>query len=117
MIPRHHLHSPYKRAIYSFSLISIIMFIGTIGLHLIEKMSYLDAFYLMSMIATAQGPAHAPETAAGKIFVALISFVSVGAGVAALGFLFGPFFGQIWWVGVVKLEEELEHIKTKHPKK
>lgn len=105
MIPKHHLHSIYHRAFYAFLVLSIIMSIGTIGLHCIEKMGYLDAFYFMSMVATAQGPTSAPVTALGKIFVAFMAFIAVGAGAASIGFLFGPFFGKLWHIGIARLEE------------
>ena len=52
-----------------------------------------------------------PKTAGGKIFVSIMSFISVRGGVAALGFLFGPFLGKIWRIGVEHLEEELHHKK------
>ena len=97
-------------------LIATVMAVGTFGMHVIERMSYLDAFYFMSMIATAQGPITIPVTAAGKIFVALMAFISVGAVVGALGFFFGPFFGQLWHVGVKRLEEEA-HLLKKSDKK
>ncbi len=106
---KHHFHSVYKRALYCLLIITSIMTLGTVGVHCIEKMRYLDAFYFMSMIATAQGPTYTPVTALGKIFVAFMAFVSVGAGVAALGFLLGPFFGQLWRIGAMKLEEDLHH--------
>ena len=106
---KHPFHSTYKRAFYSFVVIFTIMFIGTVGVHWIEKMPYLDAFYFMSMIATGQGPFYTPANAIGKIFVAFMSFISVGAGVASLGFLFGPFFGQLWHIGRMKIEEEVHN--------
>ncbi|MBI3319940.1 MAG: two pore domain potassium channel family protein [Candidatus Omnitrophica bacterium] len=81
---------------------------GTVGMHLIEGMSYLDAFYFISMLATAQGPAVTPATPAGKLFAALLAFVSIGCVVASLGFLFGPFFGQLWRVGIERLEEDAQ---------
>ena len=71
------------------------------------------AWYFMSMLATAQGPAAAPQTAGGKLFASLMAFISVGTVVAALGFLFGPFFGQLWKIGVEtveEVEEEITHI-------
>ncbi len=117
MIHKHPYHSIYKRSLYSFILISTIMIFGTIGMHLIEKMPYLDAFYFMSMVATAQGPTLTPATSLGKIFVAIMSFVSVGTAVTALGFLFGPFLGQVWRIGGMKLEQEIEMIKKTSPKK
>ena len=103
---RHHLHSPWNRAAYSFALVAVILTVGTLGLHGVEGMPYLEAFYFMSMIATCQGPTVTPATAAGKLFVSIMAFISVGSVVTSLGFLFGPFFGQLWRIGVVKLEEE-----------
>ena len=81
-------------------------------MHLIEGLSYLDSFYFMSMIATAQGPMMTPATPTGKIFASIIAFISVGTVVAALGFIFGPFFGKLWHIGVEHLEKEL-HLKDK----
>ena len=113
MLTKHHHHyrSAYKRGLFSFLIVTVVMTIGTLGMHALEGLSYLDAFYFMSMIATAQGPTITPLTAGGKIFAALISFISVGAVVAALGFLFGPFLGQLWKIRVEIIEEELHLIK------
>ena len=93
------------------------MTVGTIGIHTLEGFSYLDAFYFMSMLATAQGPNIAPATVAGKIFVSIMAFVSVGFVVAALGFLFGPFFGQLWRIGVEHLEDDLRRLREAREKK
>ncbi len=92
------------------------MAFGTIGIHRLEHLSYLDSFYLMSMITTAQGPAYMPVTAGGKLFIAFMSFVGVGAGVTSLGFLFGPFLGKLWKVGAEKFEEEVDALHEKHSK-
>ena len=112
----HHYRSPWKRGAYSLALVTMIMVIGVIGFHRIEGMSYVDAFYFMSMIATAQGPAATPVTPAGKIFASFMAFISVGTVIAALGFLFGPFFGTLWKIGVERLEEERDVLKE-HDKK
>ena len=75
-------------------------------------MTYLDAFYFMSMIATAQGSDFTPATVAGKLFAALMAFLSVGTVVAALGFLFGPFMGKLWKIGaerIIEVEEKAGH--------
>ena len=99
--PRHHLHSPFKRGIYSFLLIFSLMSIGTLGIHLIEGMSYVDSF--------------SPHTSLGKIFTSLMAFVSVGTVVASLGFIFGPLLGKLWRIGVLKFEEEL-HLLNRRKK-
>ena len=102
-------HSLGRRGAYAFAIVAGLVLVGTIGIHRIEGMSYLDAFYFVSMIATAQGPAIIPHTPGGKIFAALLSFIAVGTVVAALGYLFGPFFRWAWASSIHKLEEE-EHV-------
>jgi len=102
--------------VYSVVLVASVMAVGTLGMHLIEGMSYLDAFYFMSMIATAQGPMVIPAHPAGKLFASLMAFISVGTVVASLGFLFGPFFGQIWRIGVERLEEDVRLFEKREKK-
>lgn len=113
---RHH-HSLWKRGAYAFALVAGLVSVGTLGMHAFEHMTYLDAFYFMSMITTAQGPALIPSTPAGKIFAAFMSFISVGTVVGALGYLFGPFFTRIWKVSVHKLEEEERSFEAKFKKR
>jgi hypothetical protein len=108
-IPR----SPIKRGILSFAVVAVVLAVGTEGMHLLEGLPYIDAFYFMSMLATAQGPAITPATFAGKIFASIMAFISVGSVVAALGYLFGPFFGTLWRAGVKWVEEEEAHLKTR----
>ena len=113
-LPRHHHYrSPWKRGAFSCGLVASVMLVGTVGMHLIERMRYIDAFYFMSMIATAQGPVVTPLTTAGKLFASFMAFVSVGTVVASLGFLFGPFFGRLWKIGVERLEEEAERLERR----
>lgn len=107
-----HYHSSARRAMFSAVMILIVMSLGTLGMHHIENMSYMDAFYFTSMIATGQGSTFTPATAAGKVFASAMAFISIGVVVASLGFLFGPFFGKLWRLGVIKLEEEVETIKS-----
>lgn len=103
---RHHYHSPWRRALYSLALVLGMLAVGTVGFHLLEGASYLEAFYLTSMIATSQGPAEVPATPAGKLFASAMAFISLGAVVASGGFLFGPFLGQLWRVGHERWEKE-----------
>ena len=109
----HRYRSHWKRGLYSLLLVTAVVAVGTLGMHQLERMSYLDAFYFMSMIATAQGPMVIPATAAGKLFAALMAYISVGSVVASLGFFFGPFFGQLWHVGMKWLEEEIHSIESR----
>ena len=102
----HHLRSPIKRGIASLVLVTGVMALGTVGIHAIEGLSWMDSFYFTSMLATAQGPASEPVSSAGKLFTSVLAFVSVGTVVAALGFLFGPFFGLLFRFGVEKFDEK-----------
>ena len=98
-------------------MISSVLVVGTLGLHFLEGLSYVDAFYFMSMIATSEGPMGSLTTSAGKIFASVMAFVSVGFVIAAIGFLFGPFLGKLWRVGHDLFEEELELLKGEKDKK
>ena len=117
---KHHYHSFRNRAIYCLILVVAVLLLGTLGIHWIEGFSLIDSFYFTSMIATGQGPAPSisPITLFGKLFTCFVAFISIGSMVASLGFLFGPFMGKLWRIGVVKLEEELhlgEHKEKNDP--
>ncbi len=56
-----------------------------------------------------------PVTCAGKLFAAMMAFLSVGFVVASLGFLLGPFLGMLWKIGVMRLEED--RLGTRNRKK
>ncbi len=111
-VREHHYHSFRNRGLYCLGLAAFVLLLGTLGMHFLEGFSYIDSFYFTCMIATGQGPppAIAPVTLVGKLFTCMVAFVSVGTMVASLGFLFGPFFGKLWKIGVFKLEEELHHL-------
>lgn len=106
MMRRHHYHSPWKRALYSLTLVVTVLVVGAVGFRLTEHCSYVDAFYLSSMIATAQGPSQPLLTSAGKLFASALAFISLGTVVAAGGFLFGPFLGQLWRIGHDRWDKE-----------
>ena len=115
---KHHYHSPLNRGLYSLGLVLGILFIGTMGIHTFENFSYVDSFFFTSMIATGQGPVGplVPQTTAGKFFTSALAFISVGTLLAALGFVFGPFLGKLWRIGVLKLEEEIQVLSKKEKK-
>lgn len=116
-LKEHHYHLFRNRGLYCLAIATFVLGFGTLGFHLIEGFSYIDSFYFTSMIATGQGPAPSifPLTLGGKLFTCFFAFISIGSMVASLGFLFGPFLGQLFRIGVMKLEEEF-HL-TKHEEK
>ncbi|MDE1828395.1 MAG: hypothetical protein KGH65_04505 [Candidatus Micrarchaeota archaeon] len=107
----YHHHSIYRRAFFAFLLVFGIMFFGTIAFHYVEGYSYIDSFYFMSMLATAEGPTTIPVTVLGKLLASVLAFVSIGAVIFALGFIFGPFFGRLVRSGERELVKEEKIIK------
>jgi voltage-gated potassium channel len=108
-----------ERAAFSFFLIAAVVLMGTVVMHSIEGWSYLDSFYFTSMIATGQGPPANldPQSASGKVFTAVLAFVSVGTVISALLFLFGPFFGRVFRLGVERIEEVEKEHERKSPER
>jgi len=89
------------------------MIVGIAGMILLEGWSYVDAFYFMSLIATSQGPTRSPSTDGGKIFASAMAFVSVGAAISSIAFIFGPLFGTLFKEGIDYLEKEERRVKEK----
>lgn len=104
-----------RRGLYSVLGILVVVAITMVGLHYIEGYTYLNAFYFTAMLATGEGPNTAPVTAAGKIFVGVMAFVSVGTVVGALLFIFGPLFSQFAKEGLEIVEEVEERRKKENP--
>ncbi len=110
----HHPLSPFsKRAAYAVMVLAFVMAVGTLGMMLLEGWSVVDSFYFMALIATAEGPAATPATDAGKIFAAIMAFVSIGAAISAITFTFGPLFGSALKQGIYHIEREEEKLKDK----
>ncbi|HUI86059.1 MAG TPA: hypothetical protein VLY21_02755 [Nitrososphaerales archaeon] len=113
--PRSRLpRSVLVRGAYSVMGIVVVVVVTMVGLHYLEGLSYLNAFYFTAMLATGEGPNTAPVTAAGKVFVGVMAFVSVGAVIGSLLFIFGPFFSQVAREGV-EIIEEAEERRRKTP--
>jgi len=108
---RHPL-SPFKRrTLYSILVVLAVLAVGTEAMHILEGWSYVDSFYFISFIATAQGPPTVPTTDAGKIFASAMAFVSVGAVISALVFVFGPLLGTVVKVGFDFVEKEEQRLR------
>jgi len=87
------------------------MVVGVVGTKFLTGWTWIDSFYFMSMVATAQGPPNAPPTFWSKIFVAIMAFVSIGTLITYIGVVFGPFLGYLFHKGVMFAEEEEERIR------
>lgn len=101
-----------RRAVYGIIAIVLVLIVGTLGLRSIEGVSYVNAFYFESMLASGQGPPFALNTDAGKIFVSIMGFVSVGAVLTTLVFTLTPIAAQIWREGLEHVEMEARRVES-----
>jgi ABC-type phosphate/phosphonate transport system permease subunit len=115
----HPLSPISQRGLFAILAIIVVMTVGTVGTKLLTGWAWIDSFYFMSMVATAQGPPNAPPNFWSKIFIALMAFVSIGTLITAIGTLFGPFLGYLFHKGAhyaieqeVKLGQEKKETET-----
>ncbi|MHB1907540.1 MAG: hypothetical protein ACYCQJ_01560 [Nitrososphaerales archaeon] len=110
----HHPLSPLsRRTLWALLAIFIVMVVGTVGVKELTNWRWIDAFYFMAMVATAQGPPNAPTQDYAKIFVAIMAFISIGTLVTATGIIFGPYLGYLFHKGVHFADKELEKIEER----
>jgi voltage-gated potassium channel len=78
MISRNILYK-YLPIIISFSLLTLIIVVGTSGYMLIEKWSFSDSFFMtiITMATVGFGEVH-PLTIAGKYFTSILIIISFG---------------------------------------
>lgn len=76
----------------SIGVVSIIisLYIGMIGYHVTEEMSWVDAFVNAAMILSGMGPLTPLHTTAGKIFAGLYALFSGLLFIAIIGIIFAP---------------------------
>jgi hypothetical protein len=65
-----------RNSLIGFILITIALYIGMLGYHLLEKMPWMDVFLNASMILSGMGPAAVITTSAGKLFAGLYALFS-----------------------------------------
>ena len=110
---RHPLSPLTRRTLYAVLAVVLVMTIGTAGMRALTGWSWIDSFYFMSMVATAQGPPSAPPNFWSKIFASIMAFVSIGTLITAVGTIFGPFLGYVFHKGIKLAEKELEKKEEK----
>ena len=112
-ILNHPLSPISKRTLVAVLAILVVMIVGVVGTKLLTGWAWIDSFYFMSMVATAQGPPNAPPNFWSKIFVAIMAFVSIGTLITAIGVIFGPFLGYVFHKGMTFAQLEIEKEKMK----
>lgn len=71
-------------------LIAFALFLGMLGYHFFENMSWTDAFLNASMILSGMGQVHELKTQGGKIFAGFYALFSGLLFILVVGVVFGP---------------------------
>jgi hypothetical protein len=76
--------------IIALALIAVSLFLGMIGYHVLEALSWVDAFLNASMLLGGMGPVNIPVTFGGKLFAGLYALYCGLAVIVAAGVLLAP---------------------------
>ena len=91
LLPRKvYLQRVVRNACLGVGFIVGSLFIGMLGYHALEKMSWVDAFVNAAMILSGMGPVSTLQTDAGKIFAGCYALYSGIALILIIGIIFAP---------------------------
>lgn len=79
-----------RNGIAGLLLIAIALYVGMLGYHVFEKMSWIDSFLNASMILSGMGPADPMVTDAGKLFAGFYALFSGLAFIAIVVIILSP---------------------------
>lgn len=79
-----------RNVIYGLFFVVIALFVGMLGYHGFEQMSWIDAFANAAMILSGMGPLTPLVTFSGKLFAGLYALFSGLAFIAIMVIIFSP---------------------------
>lgn len=91
---------------FALMLIIISVLIGTVGYHLLGKISWLDSFYMACMILTGMGPVTDMETSGAKLFSSFYALYSGVAFLSITAIFFAPIIHRILHILHVEPDEK-----------
>jgi hypothetical protein len=109
---RHPLSPLAMRTLWALIAIFVIMIVGTVGIKELTGWHWVQSFYFMAMLATAEGPPETPPGIAASIFAAVMAFVSIGTLITAAGVIFGPYLGYLFHKGMAFSEKEFQKLEA-----
>jgi hypothetical protein len=77
-------------AAIGMALVAVSLLIGMAGYHLLERLSWLDAFLNAAMLLGGMGPTSPLQTPAGKLFAGLYALYCGLAVIGIAGIVFAP---------------------------
>ena len=76
--------------IIALAVIVVSLFIGMAGYHILEGLSWIDAFLNASMLLGGMGPVNTPVTFGGKLFAGLYALYCGLAVILVAGIILAP---------------------------
>ena len=91
LLPRRiYLQRVARNACLGVGFVVGALFLGMLGYHTLEKLSWVDSFVNAAMILSGMGPVSTLQTDAGKIFAGCYALFSGFALITILGIVFAP---------------------------
>ncbi|MEO9136939.1 MAG: hypothetical protein ABI316_10115 [Casimicrobiaceae bacterium] len=84
-----------RAAKYAFALVAVTLAAGMVGYHLLEDLSWLDAFHQSAMLLSGMGPVVDVKSTAGKLFDGIYALFCGIILLASTGLLFAPVIHRI----------------------
>jgi len=84
-----------RHGVWALSLMLGSLFLGTIGFHLMSRLSWIDAFLNSAMLLGGMGPVGDMGPASGKIFAAIYALYAGLLFLVVAGLLFAPVFHRM----------------------
>ena len=80
----------FRNFILGGMIVAISLFIGMLGYHFTESLSWLDSLLNASMILTGMGPVNPMLTTAGKLFASFYAIFSGVVFLTTIAFILAP---------------------------
>jgi hypothetical protein len=95
-----------RYALFSFTLIIVSVFIGSVGYHCFGALNWLDSFHMSCMILTGMGPVVEMKTDEAKIFSSLFALYSGVAFLSITAVFFAPIVHRLLHILQVEPDEK-----------
>jgi len=82
-------------SILAFTVIAVSLLIGMVGYHVLEELSWMDAFLNSAMLLGGMGPVNPPHTDGGKLFAGLYALYCGIVVILVAGIILAPIAHRI----------------------
>ncbi len=109
-----HLHQPKfishltRNIFFGMFFIAIALYLGMLGYHLFEGMSWIDSFSNASMILSGMGPLTPLTSFSGKLFAGFYALFSGLVFIAIVALIFSPIIHRFFYKIHLESAEKLK---------